>query len=60
MQLRLSCVCCGSTDFKRTKQEYYDIEGESYLFHEDEYNFKVICKECGLEDYVSNLVIKFC
>ena len=59
MELVLSCVCCGSTKFKRTEQPCYNIEGKSYLLHEDKKDAMVICEKCGLEDYVENLVIQY-
>jgi hypothetical protein len=59
LKLILSCFCCGSVDFKETPQFCKDIEGKDYLFQENVKDSKVICKKCGLEDYVENLVIKF-
>ena len=59
MNLCLSCYRCGSISFKRTKQPCYNVEGDSYLSHENVKDAKVICNECGLEDYVENLVIKY-
>ena len=59
MKLILSCYKCGSTDFKNTKIEHHDIEGASYLFQEDLMKTTVICENCGLKDYVENLIIKF-
>jgi predicted nucleic-acid-binding Zn-ribbon protein len=59
MKLTLSCYCCGSTEFKRTEQPCYNIEGNSYLAHDDLSKATVICKKCGLKDYVHNLVIKY-
>lgn len=59
MKLQLSCFCCGSTDFIRTEQPCTNIEGYSYLFHNDIRETEVTCSKCGLIDYVDNLVIKY-
>ena len=59
MKLILSCFKCGSIDFKRTEITNIEIEGHSYLMHEDYKDTQLTCEECGLEDYVENLVITF-
>lgn len=59
MKLQLSCFCCGSTDFIQTKQPCTNIEGYSYLLHNDIKETEVTCSKCGLKDYVDNLVIKY-
>ena len=60
MQLKLSCYCCGSEEFEHTEIEsLLEIEDRSYLPHEEIKNNVVICKKCGLKDYIKNLVIKF-
>ena len=60
MQLKLSCYCCGSVDFEHTEIEgLLEIEGRSYLLQEEIKNNEVICKKCGLKDYIQNLPIKF-
>ena len=60
MQLKLSCYCCGSVDFEHTEIEsLIEIENRSYLLPEEIKNNVVICKKCGLKDYIQNLVIKF-
>lgn len=60
MQLKLSCYCCGGVDFKHTEiSDLTNIENRSYLYHNEIKDNKVICKKCGLEDYIENLVIKF-
>ena len=60
MQLKLSCYCCGSVDFEHTVIEgLIEIENISYLLPEEIKNNIVICKKCGLKDYIKNLVIKF-
>ena len=58
ISLRLSCVCCGTTEIKNTEQPYYTIEDKHYLLHDDLDKAKVVCSKCGLEDYIENLVIK--
>ena len=59
MELKLSCYCCGSVDFEHTEIEgLKEIENRSYLLHEEIKNNVVICKKCGLKDYIENLVIK--
>ena len=46
MQLKLSCYCCGSEDFEHTEIEgLLEIEGRSYLLHEEIKNNVVICKK---------------
>ena len=59
MQLKLSCYCCGSVDFEHTEIEgLIEIEGGRYLLNDEIKNNIVICKKCGLIDYIQNLVIK--
>ena len=60
MQLKLSCYCCGSEEFEHTEIEgLLEIEDRSYLPQEEIKNNEVICKKCGLKDYIQNLTIKF-
>ena len=60
MQLKLSCYRCGSVGFEHTEiSGLTDIEGASYLLLEEIKDNVVICKKCGLEDFIQNLVIKF-
>lgn len=60
MQLKLSCYCCGNEDFEHTEIEgLLEIEGRSYLLQEEIKNNEIICKKCGLQDYIQNLPIKF-
>ena len=60
MQLKLSCYCWGSEDFEHTEIEgLIEIENRSYLLPEEIKNNMVICKKCGLKDYIKNLTIKF-
>lgn len=59
MRLVLSCVCCGSSEFKKDIPiESFNVEGNTYLHHEDLANVKVACSKCGLEDYVRNLMVE--
>lgn len=57
MEFKLTCVCCGSSEFEVKELPLTEIEGATYLYHED-INQKVVCKKCGLEDYIENLVLK--
>ena len=60
MQLKLTCFCCGSEDFEYTLiEDNIKIEGEGYLLPEEIKDNVVICKKCGLKDYIQNLPIKF-
>ena len=59
MKLTLSCVKCGSTEFKKKELDIITVEQRSYLLHEDYKDTKLACEECGLEDYVENLIITF-
>lgn len=60
MQLKLSCYFRGSEDFEHTEIEgLLEIEGRNYLLQEEIKNNKIICKKCGLKDYIQNLPIKF-
>ncbi len=60
MEIKLSCPCCGETDFLFPK----DIEikkillDEFYLYKENQLNDMVVCKKCKLDDYVANLEFK--
>lgn len=53
-----TCVKCGSDKFKPKEMKYIEVEGASYLHYEDTIKEQVICDVCGLEDYVTNLVLK--
>lgn len=33
------------------------VDDSTYLYHEDIEGQQVVCKRCGLEDYIENLVI---
>jgi hypothetical protein len=59
MKLQLSCYCCGSTEFIKSEQPCYNIEGYSYLLHEDVKDAEVTCSKCKLKDFITNLVIKY-
>jgi len=61
MELKLSCYCCGKTDFESNELYGYEIEGSYYVYPYETEKEKLIvkCKNCGLEDYVFNLVPKF-
>ena len=58
IELKLSCYCCGGTIFENSKLAYTKIEDEYYLLNEDNENSKLKCVNCGLEDYIENLVPK--
>jgi predicted nucleic-acid-binding Zn-ribbon protein len=59
MKLVLSCLKCGSTNFRKEQLNNTNIENISYLLHEDVKGAEVTCIFCGLRDYVQNLVITF-
>lgn len=59
MKLILSCVKCGSIEFKKKELDIINVEQHSYLLHEDYKDTKLTCEKCGLEDYVENLIITF-
>ena len=59
MKLLLSCVCCGATEFKKKELNIINIEEYSYLLHEESKCEKLTCENCGLEDYIDNLIITF-
>ena len=47
-------------DFEHTEIEsLLEIENRSYLLLEEIKNNVVICKKCGLKDYIKNITIKF-
>jgi predicted nucleic-acid-binding Zn-ribbon protein len=58
VELKLSCVCCGGMEFKEKQLDVINIEGHSYLMREESKE-KIICENCGLEDYIDNLIITF-
>ena len=63
MELKLSCYCCGGTYFSNKEMLGYKIENNIYVHLSDKEvreNAVVVCKKCGLEDYVVNLVPKVC
>lgn len=61
MELKLSCICCGGTDFKETIiNNLTIISGIEYLRNLDIEDNRVVCNNCGLEDYIKNLEIKIC
>lgn len=58
MELKLSCYCCGSTEFSLIAE----VVNCSHM-HCRENTIKdnrVICSRCGLEDYIKNLKTKVC
>lgn len=57
MEFKLTCVCCGSHEFKIKKLPLTEVEGITYLYHDDIEEQRVICNKCGLEDYIENLVL---
>lgn len=60
MDFTLTCVCCGSSQFKLKKLPLSEIEGDTYLVDrkDGKYEDQVICSKCGLEDYIDNLIPK--
>ena len=58
MNFKLSCYCCGSTEFKVKDSHYVEIEKVSYLLAEDANKDMFTCSKCGLEDYTMNMVIR--
>ena len=63
MELKLSCYCCGGTEFS-TKTGVITTNLTKSCLHTHHVNIvkdnKVICGNCGLEDYIKNLEIKIC
>ena len=57
MKFKLTCYCCGSSDFVVKELPLVSVGNENYLMHEDVEKEKVVCNKCGLEDYVVNLVV---
>ena len=57
MEFNLTCVCCGSREFEIKELPLIEMENATYLFHDDIVNQQVVCKRCGLKDYIENLVI---
>lgn len=55
MELKLCCPRCGRGEFVLKELPLEDINNISYLLNVDKE--QVTCKNCGLEDYVFNLVI---
>ena len=58
IELKLSCYCCGGTVFENNELPYTKIEDDYYLLDEDSKDCKLKCVNCGLEDYIGNLVPK--
>lgn len=61
MELKLSCYCCGCTDFLNKEIFSYELENELFVSMDNKKireNAKVVCRRCNLEDYVVNLVPK--
>lgn len=54
IRLNFSRYCCGSIDFENKEMEWNNVEDMYFLHYED--NPKVKCLNCGLEDYLQNLV----
>ncbi|MGL6184393.1 MAG: hypothetical protein ACRC1T_03325 [Clostridium chrysemydis] len=53
MQLKLCCYCCGNVIFEvKVTPEKRTIEGFEAL----KKGKTVVCKKCGLEDYIDNLI----
>lgn len=63
MELKLSCVCCGNTEFS-TEMGIITTNLTNGCSHTHNVNIvkdnKIICSKCGLEDYIKNLEIKIC
>ena len=60
MKLNLTCYCCGCEEFEHTQvKNLTKVKNRSYLLQEFVEDNQVICKKCGLEDYIKNLPIKF-
>ena len=55
MELKLCCPRCGKHEFELKELPLADINDITYLL--DVEKAQVTCKNCGLEDYVFNLVI---
>lgn len=58
MELKLSCYRCGGFEFEQRVMEVTEIEGKEYLHKENELKDVVECKNCGLTDYIANLVVR--
>ncbi|MGL5150021.1 MAG: hypothetical protein ACRC7N_05515 [Clostridium sp.] len=59
MELRLSCNCCGSTEFQLKELLLQEVEGCTYLHHEEiKKGIEVICNKCKTEDYIDGLTLK--
>lgn len=60
MEIKLSCPCCGHTEFIGLYKLQYSkvLVDEIYLHKENEMKEQVYCGRCKLEDYVGNLSLK--
>ncbi len=53
IRIYLTCYCCGDINFEYKSMECREIEGMYFL----ENNKQLVrCRQCGLEDYLYNLV----
>ena len=60
MQLKLSCYCCGCEEFEHTPvKNLIEVKNRNFLLQEFLEDNQVKCTNCGLEDYIMNLPIKF-
>ena len=54
MEFKLCCPRCGSGEFELKELPLIDFDNMTY--YTDDGKEQVICKNCGLEDYIINLV----
>ena len=54
MELKLCCPRCGKHEFELKELPLIDFDNMTY--YTDDGKEQVICKNCGLEDYIINLV----
>lgn len=59
MKFELRCVCCGGSDFEPRELPLETVDQQDYMFHDDTESAdnQVVCKYCGLEDYIANLTV---
>ena len=55
MELKLCCQRCGGYEFELKELPLIDFDNMTY--YTDDGKEQVICKRCGLEDYIFNLAI---
>ena len=54
MELKLCCPRCGGYEFELKELPLIDFD--NMVYYNDDGKEQVICKNCGLEDYIINLV----